>query len=104
METVSESVKCIKTLVRTESARVAEFEMAPNSRGEVHYHSEARERCICLEGKLQVKINGHTSHSLKPGGTVEIPAGVGHQVINPGSIVCQYLVVQFGGAYDFVAG
>ena len=103
METESKSVKCIKTLVHTESARVAEFEMAPHSTGEVHYHSEACEHCICLQGQLQVKINGHTSLSLKPGGTVEIPAGVGHQVTNPGSIVCQYLVVQFGGAYDFVA-
>jgi len=104
MERTSQSVKCVKTLVHTEGARVAEFVMGPKSKGEAHYHSKACERCICLKGQIEVKINGSTSRSLKPGGSVEIPAGVGHQVINPSYLVCQYMVVQFGGVYDFIAG
>jgi len=40
---------------------------------------------------------------LSPGGKVVIPAGVEHQLINTGSEPGRYLVVQYGGAYDFIA-
>jgi mannose-6-phosphate isomerase-like protein (cupin superfamily) len=40
---------------------------------------------------------------LSPGGKLAIPAGVEHQLINTGSEASQYLVVQYGGAYDYIA-
>ena len=102
MDNSNYSVKCIKTLIHTAEARVAEFVMEPETEGETHYHSVAAENCICLGGVLQVKINGSPVQSLKPGDKLEIPAGVSHQVINTSTKSCQYLVVQFGGAYDFI--
>ena len=103
MERTSQSVKCINTLVHTKEARVAEFEMAPNTEGEVHYHSTVNERCVCLGGRLKININSPPAFSLKPGESIDIPAGVAHQIINTNSSACQYMVVQFGGVYDFVA-
>lgn len=102
MDNSNNSVKCIKTLIHTADARVAEFEMEPETEGEVHYHSIASERCICLNGQIQIKMGSGTTHSLKPGGKLEIPAGESHQVINAGTNPCQYLVIQYGGAYDFI--
>jgi len=96
-------VKCITTIIHADNVRVAEFELAPNSEGEVHAHSSATEQCVCLQGQLQIIINSDSRHSLSPGGKVVIPAGVEHQVINTGSEPGRYLVVQYGGAYDFIA-
>ncbi len=103
MDNPNKPVKCLMTQIHTKDARVAEFEMQPESEGEVHYHSSVSEHCICLRGQIQIRVNGDAAHSLKPGEKMEIQAGVGHQVINTASVPCQYLVVQFGGAYDFIA-
>jgi len=102
MDNSNNSVKCIRTPINTSEARVAEFEMGPETEGPAHYHSVASEHCICLKGALQVKLDGDSVHSLKPGAKLEIPSGISHQVINSGTKSCQYLVVQFGGAYDFI--
>lgn len=103
MESTAAPVKCIKILVHTEAVRVAEFEMAPDTSGEVHYHTLASEHCICLQGQLEVQANGLSAHSLQPGDKLEIPAGVRHRIRNPGLGLCRYLVIQYGGAYDFIA-
>jgi len=96
-------VKCIDTLVHTDNVRIAEFELAPNSQGEVHCHSSATEQCVCLQGQLQVILEGDSRHSLSPGCKFVIPAGIEHQVINTGDEPGRYLVIQYGGTYDFIA-
>jgi len=96
-------VKCIDTLVHTDNVKIAEFELAPNSAGEVHSHSFATEQCVCLQGQLQIILNGDSRHSLSPGGKLVIPSRVEHQVINTDNESVRYLVVQYGGAYDFIA-
>ena len=48
-------------------------------------------------------LNGEPGPSLSPGGKLVIPAGVEHQVINTGSEPGRYLVIQYGGTYDFIA-
>jgi quercetin dioxygenase-like cupin family protein len=96
-------VTCIDTLVHTDDARIAEFELAPDSEGEIHSHSLATEHCVCLQGQLLIVLNGDPEQSLSPGGKVVIPAGVEHQVINTGSEPGRYLVIQYGGTYDFIA-
>ena len=95
-------VKCIKLLVHTTDARVAEFEIGPESQGKAHHHSIVSEHCFCLSGRLQLKADG-TVYLLDPGDSLEIGAGVSHQVSNSGKNSCRYLVVQYGGAYDFIA-
>jgi len=47
-------------------------------------------------------MDGGPVHSLNPGDKLEIPAREYHQVINSGTNPCQYLVIQYGGAYDFI--
>jgi quercetin dioxygenase-like cupin family protein len=96
-------VKCIETLVHTDNVRIAEFELAPDSDGVVHSHSSATEQCICLQGQLQVILNGDSRYSLSPGGKLVIPAGIEHRISNTCSQTGRYLVVQYGGAYDFIA-
>ena len=103
MENPNIPVKCLMTQIHSKDARVAEFEIEPETEGESHYHSSVSEQCICLQGHLQIKVNGGAVHSLQPGEKIEIPAGIGHQVINNDGIACRYLVIQFGGEYDFVA-
>lgn len=97
------TVTCINTLVHTDDVRIAEFELAPDSKGDVHSHSTATEQCVCLQGRLQIVLNGDARYSLSPGDKLVIPAGVEHQVINTGSEPGRYLVIQYGGAYDFIA-
>ncbi|MGB7933454.1 MAG: cupin domain-containing protein [Gammaproteobacteria bacterium] len=96
-------VKCIDALVHKDNVRIAEFELAPDSEGEVHSHSNATEHCVCLQGRIQVILKDDSTHSLSPGGKMFIPAGIEHQIVNTGSEPGRYLVVQYGGAYDFIA-
>jgi len=96
-------LKYIETLVLTDNVRVAEFELAANSEGVVHTHSSVTEHCVCLQGQLQIVLNGDSGHSLSPGGKLVIPAGVEHRIINTGNEPGRYLVIQHGGAYDFIA-
>jgi len=96
------AVTCIDTLVHTGNVRIAEFELAPDSKGEVHYHSSVTEQCVCLQGRLLIRLNDDPGYSLSPGGKHVIPAGVEHQLVNTASEPCRYLVIQYGGAYDFV--
>jgi len=102
MDMPAGSVKCITTLAHTEQVRVAEFEMAGNTSGDIHYHSLATEHCLCLQGLFQVEIAGRRVASLRPGERFEVPAGVSHRIVNAGQAPCRYLVIQSGGAYDFV--
>ncbi len=98
------AIRSVKTLVRSPDTRVAEFEMDPGAAGEVHLHTAATECCICLCGRVQIKTGSGTVHALSAGDKVGIAAGESHQVINPGATPSRYLVVQYGGAYDFVVG
>jgi mannose-6-phosphate isomerase-like protein (cupin superfamily) len=91
------------TLVHTKDVRVAELEMAPNSACEAHTHTSATEQCVCLHGQLIITIEGGFEQHLSPGEKIEIPAGAEHQIINPGLDPSRYMVIQYGGAYDFVA-
>lgn len=98
----TDPVRCLRTLVDVEGARVAEFEIAPGAQGARHLHSSVSEHCICLKGLVDVKVGGGSFHSLQPGDGAEIGPGVAHQVSNPGSEPGRYLVVQHGGVYDFL--
>ncbi|MCH9699190.1 MAG: cupin domain-containing protein [Gammaproteobacteria bacterium] len=75
--------------------------MIPDSIGEKHYHSFVSEYCVCLKGQLRIKLDKETIHSLNSGDTINIPARIPHQLINPGKQICRYMVIQSGGAYDF---
>jgi quercetin dioxygenase-like cupin family protein len=96
-------LKCIETPVHTDNVRIAEYELAANSEGVLHSHSSVTEYCVCLQGQFRIMLNGDSRHSLSPGGKLVIPAGVEHQVINTGNEPGRYLVIQYGGAYDFIA-
>jgi len=98
----TDPVRCLRTLVDVEGARVAEFEIAPGAQGARHFHSSVSEHCICLKGQVDVNAGGSSLHSLQPGDGAEIGPGVAHQVSNPGSEPGRYLVVQHGGVYDFL--
>lgn len=95
-------ITCLRTLTDTAAARAAEFELAPKAQGAVHYHSNVEEYCVCLQGTCEVAIDDHPARRLQTGERVDIPAGARHQILNATCAPCQYLVVQYGGVYDFI--
>ena len=97
-----EAVECLSTLVQTGDVRVAEFEMAPEARGALHYLSALSEQCFCLSGRLRAEVGG-TKYSIQAGDSLHIPAGVEHRLANDVGTASRYLVVQYGGPYDFVS-
>lgn len=101
MNATNQSATCIKTLIHTDNVRVAEFKMIADSIGDRHYHSFVSEYCVCLKGQFQIKMDDGTIHFLSAGDTINIPAKIPHQLINPGKMNCRYMVIQSGGLYDF---
>jgi mannose-6-phosphate isomerase-like protein (cupin superfamily) len=95
-------VKHVETLLETSDVRIAEFEMAPATQGPRHYHSKVSESCICLAGQLLVHSADGSRRMLEPGERMEVPAREIHRLVNAGAEPCRYLVIQYGGTYDFI--
>jgi mannose-6-phosphate isomerase-like protein (cupin superfamily) len=67
-----------------------------------HYHSAVADWYVCREGRVAVEMrepDGVTT--LQPGDMADVPVGRVHRVVNSGSGVCRFALVQAGGAYDF---
>ena len=89
-----------EVLLQTDNALVRRMHLGPLEQGEDHYHSEATEHVVCLVGELDVLIQD-TRTLLRAGQAISIPANESHQVNNRLDSPAQYLLTQYGGAYDF---
>jgi mannose-6-phosphate isomerase-like protein (cupin superfamily) len=97
-----DGVTLLSTLYNTGEVRVAEFLIAPESVGSVHYHTTVNELCICLEGEMIVHQKDLPVITLTPGQRTTILPGVVHTVENRLTTPCKYMVVQGPGKYDLV--
>jgi len=89
-------------LIDTADSRAVEFELPAGFAGPWHHHSRMVEHCYCLGPELAVDFPAAETVGLRSGQRCEIPAGVVHRIRNASAGACRYLVVQHGGAYDFV--
>jgi len=89
-------------LIHTDESRVARIILSPNEKTTKHFHSEAVEHVVCLDGCIEVyevdiKIK---VTKLAPGRIHEIRPRVVHHLINVLETESEYLLVQ-NGNYDF---
>jgi len=89
-------------LIDTADSRVAEFELPAGFAGPWHHHSRMVEHCYCLGAELAIDFSAADTVNLRSGQRCEIPARVNHRIRNGSAEACRYLVVQHGGAYDFL--
>jgi quercetin dioxygenase-like cupin family protein len=81
---------------------VRELIFAPGEATPWHRHSRMRDRCYGLAGAITVENEGAAPRILRPGEVCETEAGVVHRLVNATDADARVLVVQQGGAYDFV--
>lgn len=67
-----------------------------------HFHSQVIDRMLCLQGRIVIEYQGPQERiELCSGGRCEVAVERVHRVVNPGSEVAKYLLVQGVGRYDF---
>ena len=90
-------------LIRTDEARVAMINLAPNEISPQHLHSEVVEYVVCLSGCIEVHELDEIARVTKlvPGQVHEIGSRVIHHLINGSATDSEYLLIQ-NGMYDFV--
>lgn len=71
---------------------LAEVEIIENGKSSAHFHPEAEESYIILEGEGKLIINGE-ERVVKPGDVANIPVGKTHQIFNNFAGKLKFLVV-----------
>lgn len=90
-------------LLETDSARVRVMTLAAGEGTAWHRHSLVTDEMVGLEGELVVELAGPDRRvPLTAGERCTVLSGQRHRVINPGATPGAYLLVQGGGAYDFI--
>lgn len=91
-----------KILFENEAVLVRLMTLAPNEIGQKHYHSRLSETVICTEGTMALHAGDHQSVELSPGQQASVPSRQPHHVQNLGQEIARYIILQTGGAYDFL--
>ena len=95
-------IKAIRQIASGPGVLVREFVFAPGEATPWHRHGAMVDRCYGLTGTVTVEREGETPVSLAPGEACETPVGVRHRLVNAGAAEARALLVQWGGAYDFL--
>jgi quercetin dioxygenase-like cupin family protein len=93
-----------ETIAQVPGLQAVRFTMAPGESTPWHYHSVITDQFFCLAGPMEVQLHD-------PGEVVILACGEQyavapnrvHRVVNPGSGVVRYLLLQGIGQYDFIA-
>lgn len=91
-----------KILFKSETVLVRLMTLAANDIGQRHYHSRLFETVICTEGKMALYVSDREPVELSSGQQASVPSPQPHHVQNLGHEVARYILVQAGGAYDFL--
>jgi len=93
-----------EVLVMTQEARVRIMSLAPAAGTGFHHHSRVTDHIVCLSGRIRVRFPPpEASVELAPGELCRIESPRSHSVENVLlSAPSRYLLVQGGGAYDFI--
>jgi len=95
-------VKEIRVVASAPGVLVREFAFAPGEATPWHSHSQVADRCYGLGGVVTVERRGAPPIELRPGEVCETAAGVVHRLANHGAGEARALLIQSGGAYDFI--
>jgi quercetin dioxygenase-like cupin family protein len=91
-----------ETQLQTDSIFVRKMYLDPFEQGDLHYHSEVAEHIVCIVGEICISVQDSDT-SLLPGKAFSISPFQMHQVRNRLGSPSQYLLIQYGGRYDFCA-
>jgi quercetin dioxygenase-like cupin family protein len=95
------SVKAAELIVAGGQARL--FTLAPGESIPWHHHSEITDHYFVLRGVLTVSTRGPDGErELDGGGRFQITPRTAHCLRNRGATDCQFLLLQGGGAYDWI--
>lgn len=82
--------------------RLREMLLEPGQAVPPHRHSQITDVFYGLEGLAEVLVNG-VATLLEPGGVLAVPPGAVHSLRHAGQGRARVLLVQAGGAYDFLS-
>lgn len=95
-------VAAVEVIAESESVRVRQFTMRPGEAVPWHRHTRVRDVILCLSGQIAIEEEGLPPRTLEPGQRCDIAAGIDHRVVNAHDAEAVYMLIQSGGAYDFV--
>jgi quercetin dioxygenase-like cupin family protein len=80
------------------------IELGAGTASPAHYHSNVHEYIVCLDGEICLFAgDGSNAMLLRPGDHAAIATPTVHWLRNDTDRVARYLLVQSGGAHDFLA-
>jgi len=92
-----------QVIVQTADVRVAEFALGPGDGQPWHHHSAITDTFYGLEGLTEIEVREPARRTvLRPGEKFSVPPNTVHRARNAHAAPSRYLLIQGGGAYDFV--
>ena len=92
-----------ETILSAPEAKVTLMTLDPGQSIPPHRHTTVKDTTFCLAGLAELTLfSPDERHRLTPGDRWDVPAGRVHTVRNIGTIPCRLVLVQGGGAYDFL--
>ncbi len=88
-----------KTLERESNFQINRVMILPGQKMTMQSHKHRSEHWVILTGEASISRENETIH-LKPGNSIEIPAGTAHRLSNPGAAPLEIIEVQYGNNID----
>ena len=99
----SYEVEAMEVVAISRDVRVVAFTLAAGQSIPWHRHSTADETIFCLEGEVEMEVREpQRSFRVRLGERGAIPADQVHRVLNAAPGRTRFLLVQSGGAFDFL--
>ena len=96
-------LKSVEVVARGEGFLVREFVYAPGEATPWHRHSQVTDITLALAGEITVEMRGpEVSERICPGDRNTLLPGRVHRLVNHGAADARVLLIQHGGAYDFL--
>jgi quercetin dioxygenase-like cupin family protein len=96
-------VRNIHVVAKGADVLVREYTLDPGEAIPWHHHSKISDYYYGLEGTVLIETRSPAErHELAAGQSAKVTPPTAHHVSNPGRVTCRFLLVQGGGAYDFV--
>ena len=96
-------VRRIHVVAKGADVLVREYTLDAGEKIPWHRHSEVADYYYGLEGKVVIETRAPAArHELGAGQTATVTPSTAHQVSNPATAPCRFLLIQGVGKYDFV--
>jgi quercetin dioxygenase-like cupin family protein len=89
-------------LFKSETVLVRLMTLDPHEIGQKHYHSHIADTQVCVEGRMALCVDDEQPVELLPGQQASVSSPHPHYVQNLGAEIARYILLQTGGAYDFL--